>query len=126
MNIQSALNSVLTDASNVAFYSGLLEHMKKTKQWFGEKPSKDKLTKEDKRQNKIQKQYEKSGQAQADQEAMIAYEEQTGIRLGEAKAVQRVAEQTQTYQRQKESMTQRKEYLKSPVCSTDTAYCNRR
>ena len=114
MNIQSALNSVLADASNVAFRSGLLEHMKKTEQWFGDKPSKDKPTKEDKQQNKIQKQYEKSGQAQADQEAMAAYEEYTGMGLGEAKAVQRVVEQTQTYQNQKENLAKRKEYLKKP------------
>lgn len=114
MNIQSALNSMLADASSVAFRSGVLEHMKKTEEWFGEKPSKTRLTREERKQNKIQRQYEKSGQAQADQEAMAAYEEYTGMSLGEAKAVQRVAEQTQTYQSQKENLTKRKEYLRKP------------
>lgn len=114
MNIQSALNSVLADASNVAFRSGVLKHMRKTEQWFGDNPSNDKLTREEKKQNKTQEKYEKSGQAQADQEAMAAYEEYTGMSLGEAKAVQRVVEQTQTYQRQKENLTQRKEYLRKP------------
>ena len=113
MNIQSALNSMLSDVSNVAFRSGVITHIKKTEDWFGDKPTKSpKLTKEEKKQNKTQEQYEKSGQAQADLEAEAAYNEQMEMKPGEVEAVQRIIEQTQTYQSQNENLPKRLDYTK--------------
>lgn len=74
MTIQSALNSTLGDISNVAFRSGIMQHAKKTEKWFGEKPTKTHPTREEKKQNKIQEEYEKSGQARADVNALASYE----------------------------------------------------
>lgn len=139
MNIQSAFNSILSDFSNVAFRSGIIQHMKKTEEstskYFGDMAkSKEerqgsilkrtklkegaKINPEERvargQQRIIEHEYETSGQREADALAEEEYSNQQNINPGEAKAVQNVVEQTETFHNQKEAFAQRKEYLKKP------------
>lgn len=84
--------------------------MKKTKERQGMDPA-DRVA--EGQQRILQKEYEDSGQAEADALAEAMYNEQM-TSAGEAKALQNVVTKTETFRNQRENLPKRKEYLRKP------------